>query len=264
MIDYRQIDEGIRNIIFKLNSNGVRTLGSCDGMLAHHKGRNVQNAYVCLAKSPQTLDLMAACFKDRANFQIALRNINYREPDVGIEYFISFHNKHGRRTDYFNRIVTGIMEGSITVSDSERKMLSDLESILEERDSALGFSVNFDHQYKLPDWNQTKKTNYLQISDCSPTRQSIDLSWLRNAISQKFGIQEKAVEEVFDKEEFIIMAGNSFYNPITIYFTDENIARIFEVMKYARTAEATLHNSEVADERILKDYDVVPWDQELE
>lgn len=109
---------------------------------------------------------------------------------------------------------------------------------------------------------KTKRMNCLRIIDCSLNKKGSNLSSLRDSISQKFGIPQKI--SLKDAETEGIFIYNQLYSTdgFDIYFSDENIEQILQLMRYSKEVEKTWENNRKGILEIPDDA-IIPWDGEL-
>lgn len=261
------IDADFVELIDELVANGFRPFASCDGVEAHHTEENpADDAYIGFLDSPQIIDLMAAFFRDKDVFSVSLgtqtsKNSTelYGNVIEGNRYSVYFYNERGQYTDYFKRIIAGVIDGSISISDEEKELLEKLVnelSLFNDSDLSLNFTMNTTYQ---PYMNKLGKTNVLTIhtkEDAIPIDEVgengeryvgiRDMTVLSKKLSQKFGFQTYEVfdDKEFTGEEFAVTTGRDICE---VYISNENLEKILEIMTEIRTLEGNLPIVKVID-----------------
>lgn len=68
LLPNENLDPGIRDTVRKLNNHGFKTIQSCDGIADNHPERSeLRPGWISLEKTPKTIDLLAACFREKKN-----------------------------------------------------------------------------------------------------------------------------------------------------------------------------------------------------
>lgn len=143
------IDKDFLNIIDYLDDNGFKPFASCDGVLANHENPNIVNlAYISFLESDRILKLMCAFLRD-STFSVCINNHSTKEPYYylgnlisGNRYSVYFENKHGNITQYFEKIIKGVNENKISISDDELTFLSNInQTLTNTNNSGLHFSI---------------------------------------------------------------------------------------------------------------------------
>lgn len=270
------IDKDFVNIINYLDANGFKPYSSCDGVEANHKDKSsVGFAYIAFMKSPQIIQLMSAFLRDKENFFVSLSTATHTGPQElygniieGNHYTVYFQNKLGTMTSYFNKIITGVTEGSINISDEEMQNLIRLEQVLEkDENSDLDINVTLNSKYQAY-LGKAGKVNVLTVrtkegilnGQTAPVKKGYiryrDMNTLLELLTQKFGILRKNNNddtEVFDEDEFATNVDNS---SCEIYFSEEHFEDILEQIKYIRSVGDSLPIREGVDP------DSIEWDEE--
>jgi len=244
-IDVSKIDEGLRSIIMKLNNNGLITISSCDGMVAHHAEQDAEDerfsAYIAFDKCHRIIDLMATFLLDRDEFEIGIYKGN------GMTYVVRFSNKYGERLDYVQNIISSFIEGRIAIGSSEKKRLLEAEQVLgEAENSDLNFDINFNTKYQ-PITDKGGRINKLTIYSKTGTIFQGDDEYasireigpLMMQISKDFNFPRKEAHyaESFEDDEFILNINSTKFE---IYFLDEHIHQILDIIRQSRSMETSL------------------------
>ena len=124
------IDKDFVDIVDYLDSRGFKPWSSCDGVLANHQDASTVNkAYMCFMESEKIIDLMAALYRDE-DFELTLSNNSYAKERKyagnlieGNNFGVYFLNLHGEKTNYFFKIIKGIAEGRIEISNEEKERI---------------------------------------------------------------------------------------------------------------------------------------------
>lgn len=270
------IDKDFVNIIKYLDEKGFKPFSSCDGVEDNHKDKNsVGVAYIAFLKNPQIIDLMAAFLRDRNNFLVIFSNPTHREPMElygnmieGNTYSVNFQNSIGETTAYFEKIIKGVVEGRINITDTEKERLIQLDDVLEnEGNSDLNFSVAFNSGYQ-PYMNKPgKNINVLTICSkegklngtSSLPKEGYtyfrDMTVLADRLAEQYGMPKKTFspQENFDEEEFVVCMDSS---TCQVYFGDEHFDQVLEQIKFARSIGDSLPIKESLDP------DFIEWDED--
>jgi hypothetical protein len=238
-----EIDEDLREIIAYLNNNGFKPWASCDGVWAHHsESYRPDDGYIFFLKSEKIFDLLAAFLRDGDTFEIDMSNATESNPYViydnviyGNQYGVRFPNARGENTYYISKIIKGIISGDITIGNKEKEglqQLSDCLDFLNKRKSPLNYSISFNrldtpfsdkrrvHLLNIsPKTNDGKATFYLAVDSC------LDM------ISERFGIPVKENIDGTENDSEIIEP------PFNLYFTDMDIPRLVEIIKYIHSIQ---------------------------
>lgn len=261
------IDADFVELIDELVENGFRPFASCDGVEAHHTEENpADDAYIGFLDSPQIMDLMAAFFRDKDVFSVSFGTQTSRKPIElygniieGNRYSVYFYNERGQYTDYFKRIISGVIDGSISISDEEKELLEKLVAelgLFNDSDLSLNLTMNTTYQ---PYMNKLGKTNMLTVhtkEDAIPIDEVgengeryvgiRDMTVLSKMLGQKFGFQ---TYEVFDDKEFVgdefsVTTGRGICE---VYVSNEKLGKIFEIMAEIRSMEGSLPIVKIID-----------------
>lgn len=261
------IDADFVEVIDELVANGFRPFASCDGVEAHHTAEDpADDAYIAFLDSPKVIDLIAAFQRDSDVFSVSLGTQTSKNPIElygnlieGNRYSVYFYNERGQYTEYFKKIISGVIDGTIVISDEEKEFLERLSTefgLFQELDLSVNFTMHTTYQ---PYMNKSGKTNVLTIhtkedaisidekgSNGEKYLGIRDMTVLSKLWGQKFGLQ---THEMFDgkefaDEEFIVTTGRDICE---IYISDENIEKIFELMTELRNVEGSLPIVKVID-----------------
>ena len=254
-----EIDKDFVDIIKYLNDNGITTFSCCDGVLANHTDPDsIVSAYIAFIKSPKIIDIMAALNRDKDIFHISLSNDTDRGPNIlygneisGNTYAVYFSNEQGEITSYFEKILKGVNEGEIKISEEEKEVLNKLDEILEEDlETDLNFDMNFNIEYQ-PFMQKEGKINLLTIRTKDGFGYTNSMLALGDILNEKYGIilKKDSFEESFEEDEFVV---SSFDDTICeIYFKDQHIQQALELIRDIRQIGKTLPKREVTE----SDYD---------
>lgn len=254
------IDEDFVDIIDYLNSKGLCPFASCDGVLAHHENKEKPtNAYIALLKSNRIIDVMSALLRDKSNFSVSLSNSTHTDPYElygniieGNTYQVSFNNLQGQLTEYFKKIVKGIVDEKISISDEEREKLIRLDECLEKtEESEINFIVELNGEYQ-PFTDRSGKTNRLIIRTKEGLNYNRNMQEMAQIISEKFGISLKKDEygENFeDADEFIVAQFDRC--SLEYYFKDEDLSKVIDIIELTKIKEKSLETMSINE----PDYD---------
>ena len=264
------IDESFVSIIDYLSENGFKTIASCDGVLAHHE--NVEGrakptfAYISFLKSDRIIDVMAALLRDKDNFFIILSNDTSIEPMElygnemqGTQYAVHFENLQDQLSEYFERIVRGVIDGTITVSDEEKEQLIKIEKCLEQtEDSELNITFSLNGKYQ-PYTGKSGRTNTIIIRTKDGLDYERNIAQLAQMISKEFGIEliemnygEDNTEFFKDKDEFIVAGSDKC--SLEYNFKDEDLPKALQILEFAKTIENSLETMEYIEPEYDDDY----------
>lgn len=249
------IDKDFINIINYLDKMKFKPFASCDGVIKNHSEENKPNqAYISFLESPQIIDLMTAFLRDSDTFTVGLETDSYSKPHYlydnlleGNHYLVSFENEKGDKTSYFEKIIEGIAEGRIIISDEEKAKLNTINQVLKgDEKSELSFSIYLNSRYQ-PYTNKDDKINSLWVGTKENGEYGLNMTELANKISQKYDIPIKldSREEVFDVDEFI----TCWFDDSTceVYFKEENLPKILEIIRYCRDIQYELSKYEIKE-----------------
>ena len=237
------IDKGFIDIIKYLNEKGMTTYSCCDGILANHdKPSTVTDAYIGFVKSAKVLDLMAAFLRDPEHFRVAFigrRATSYdkrEDPEVAQNtYAVYFDNKNDELTQYFERILHGVIEGDIQITDEERLNVKKIDEALEKfDDSDLYVSVVLNGKYQ-PYMNKKGRINVVTVQskqgilpdDIDPYEYEGDAEFAKDLTDLCFEIQEAFEIPVktdehktkYNESEFVASTEST---SCEIYFSNEH------------------------------------------
>ena len=182
------IDKDFVNVVAYLDNMGFKPWSSCDGVLANHKEASyVDKAYMCFMESEKIIDLMAALYRDE-DFELALSNNSYAKKRIyagnvieGNNFGVYFPNLYGERTDYFHKIIKGIAEGKIEISDEERERIRTIdEAVRDIRGEELFITAYLNSEYD-PYMKKTGKTNKIKCH----TKEGLDMGRNMKALGDK-------------------------------------------------------------------------------
>ena len=254
------IDEDFVDIVDYLNSKGFCPFSSCDGVLAHHGNKDKPtNAYIAFLKSNRIIDLMLALLRDKSSFSVSFSNSTHTQPYElygnmisGKTYSVSFNNLQGQLTEYFKKIVRGVVDEKILISDEEREVIMGLDECLEkDEDSEINFIVELNGGYQ-PFTNRSGKTNRLIISTKEGPNYNRDMQEMAQIISERFGIslkKDNEGENFEDTDEFILTLSDRC--SLEYYFKGEDLSRVIEIIELTRAKEGSLETMAI----IEPDYD---------
>lgn len=252
------IDKDFVSIIENLNQNGFKPFVSCDGVLENHSDKDyVSLAYISFLKSSKIVDLMGAFNRDKETFSIKFSNDSSCEPYSlygnlieGNSYSVYFDNKEGKVTNYFEKIITGMIEEKINISDEEKQNLISLDSVLENcKESKLFLSVQLNTEYA-PHMKKEGKINSLTIYTKWGYEYIKNMGELANLISKRLNIQNKSSEcdnEVYEEDEFVISYTGS---ECIVYFVDNHMTHLLELIEYIKQVENSLSETELKEPEI--------------
>ncbi len=264
------IDESFVSIIDYLNENGFKTIASCDGVVAHHENveekANPTYAYIAFLKSDRIIDVMAALLRDKDNFFVHFSNDSSIEPRElygnvikGTRYSVFFENLQDQLSEYFERIVRGVVDGIITVSDEEKEQLIKIEKCLEqteESELSITFSLNGKYQ---PYTGKSGRTNTIIIRTKDGLDYERNMEQLAQIISREFGIALIGInynennEEFFkDKDEFIVAEPDKC--SFEYCFKDEDLQKALKIIEFAKSIENSLETMEYIEPEYDDDY----------
>lgn len=263
-----EIDKGFIDIIKYLNEKGMTTYACCDGILENHdKPSSVTDAYIGFVKSPKVLDLMAAFLRDPEHFRVAFtgrRATSYdrrEDPEVAQNtYAVYFENKNGELTQYFERILHGVIEGDIQITDKERLKVEKIDEALEKfYDSDLYVSVVLNGKYQ-PYMNKDGKTNVVTVqskqgilpSEIDPYEYEGDVEFAKDltnlylGIEETFGIPIKKDEPKtkYDESEFV---ASTEATTCEIYFSDEHLEHMLSGLEFIKGVATQLPMKEILE-----------------
>lgn len=188
------IDKGFIEIVNYLDDKGFKPWASCDGVLANHKNKkDVNRAYLSFMNSEKIIELMTAFYRDR-EFEINISNSfnaksrNYCGNTIkGNTYTVYFSNLYGEKLNYFFRIIKGICEEKIIISDEEKEGLKQTGDIIKDTEGEeLYFSVHLNSSYQ-PYMARHGKVNVLNVTTKEGLELQRNMKNLGDMISQKFG-----------------------------------------------------------------------------
>ncbi len=277
------IDEGFIDIIKYLNEKGMTTYSCCDGILANHDNPSaVTDAYIGFIKSPKVLDLMAAFFRDPEHFRVAFtgrRATSYdrrEDPEVAQNtYAVYFDNKNDELTQYFERILRGVIEGDIQITDEERLRVKKIDEELEKfDDSDLYVSVVLNGRYQ-PYMNKSGRINTVTVqskqgilpSDVDPYEYEGDAEFAKDltklclGIEETFGIPVKKDEPKtkYDESEFV---ASTEATTCEIYFRDEHFEHMLSGLELIKSVGERLPIIEVFEGNYEYYEDDFEWDED--
>ena len=124
-----------------------------------------------MLESDRVIDIIAAFLRDKDEFKVVIRNDSYKTPYYycnnlisGNNYSIYFENNYGEKTEYFEKIIKGIIEGKIKISDDEKEMINLINNVLKNnKESELHFSVSFNTTYQ-PHMKKEGRINKIEIT----------------------------------------------------------------------------------------------------
>ncbi len=257
------IDKDFVEIINNLNRNGFRPFSSCDGVDKNHieAGKEIPgDAYINFLNSDNILNLMAVMLRDKDNFSIDVDNLSHVEPYMyfenkidGISNGVRFSNHNGELTDYFSKIVNGVINKEIVPREEEKKLLMELDSVLEDENTNLHFVVY------LNTWNNNKdkRINSMYIETKFGLGYDYDLDELTNEISEKLGIDITSPYELEGRDEYI----DKDRNILTyIYLNNEHASKIPDLIRYCKEREKDLKriervHSDISEEEMYEEYE---------
>ena len=283
------IDADFVELINELVANGFKPFASCDGVDAHHTEENPATyAYIAFMNSPKVVDLMAAFFRDKDVFSISIGTPKSNVPEElygnmieGNRFAVDFENKKGQYTEYFKRIIDGLIDGSISISDEEKDLLERLVAemdLFKESDLSIDFMLNTTYQ---PYMNKSGKTNVLRIhtkEDAIPVDEVgengeryigiRDMNVLSKLLGKKFGLQTYDIfdSREFTDKEFLVTIGRDMCE---FYISEENVEKVFEVIAEIRALEGGIPIVKVIDPdsvdyEDLEDYPSKPYVDEID
>ena len=242
------IDKDFINIISYLLENGFKTFASCDGVLANHVDKNeVTKAYIAFMQSPRIIELMSAFLRDKENFSISVANSSHKDPHElydniieGNRFSVFFSNRYGELTSYFEKIIKGLVENKIVISDEEKSMLQKLSECLEngDNDTDLDIIVKLNFEYQ-PFMKKEGKTNYLTISTKDGYSYYRNMGKLVEMLSTRYGIPRKECNDIesFEENDFLVKYDESICE---IYFSEENFEQIFDYIQFIKSVGPNL------------------------
>ena len=260
-----EIDEDIADIVEYLNDNGFRPYSSCDGVLAHHDEDNKPTyAYLAFLKSDRIIDVLAAFLRDKDNFFVSLSSSTHMHPYElygnmisGNTYQVYFDNLQGQLTEYFKKIIKGVVDEKIAISDDEKEGLVRLDECLrKDEDSELSFIVELNREYQ-PYTGKSGKTHMLTITTKEGLSYSRNMQELAQIISKQFGItlkKEEFGESFDDVDEFIVPQIDKC--SLHYCFNDDDLKKVIEIIEAARAKEKSLGTMEINEPDDYDDYSV--------
>lgn len=269
------IDKDFVTIIPYLNSHGFTTFASCDGVLDNHPNKkNVSQAYIAFLYSTKILDLMAAFYRDRQFFNLILSSQNQKYPTMyfnnlieGNTYAVYFTNFDGNLTHlqdnnadpYFQKIIKGICEDTIKITEQERNLFKQINNAISSNDnSKLSFKIHLNTQYQ-PYMHKSGNINVLTISfkfgfDTYKDMRAIINSVIQHNISEtisKNNIKDMFKCNDFSDDEFTML----FDNCCDIYFFDEHLDDIIALINYIKNIEINIPDVQFHQTTNHTDYD---------
>lgn len=242
------IDKDFVDIINNLNDSGFRPWASCDGVDRNHDpDKKPIHAYISFLNSSNIIDLMSALYKDKENFSIEIRTPSHVYPYYyyenlieGLIFSVRFENHNSERTDYFSRIINGVIDKSIKVGQDETRLLTDISNLLGHDDNSLLYlEVCLNYRYHMTSCLD-ERINSISIGSKSGSNRCLDMEEALNKVSQDYGLE---VVEYYDKKfvdkhkEFIYKVGQYYFN---VYLTDENVNKIPEIIQKVQEMEKDL------------------------
>ena len=175
----------------------------------------------------------------------------------GTTYQVDFSNFNGERTEYFEKIIKGIVSEKITVSSDEKEKVEQLAQEFEKLDdSELLFRLGI-NQYYQPYMRKKENTNVLRISTKAGTGYNRNMKECSKLISEKYkiAIKKADISENFeDSEEFLV---TQFDNAsLEYYFKGNDFERGIEIINYVKSQERNLDTFESSE----PDYDEYDFD----
>lgn len=131
----------------------------------------------------------------------------YGNKIYGNKYLTVFNNKEGEVTEYFEKIINGVIADRIKISDEETKKIRKLDSVLEDgKNTELYFEVCFNGEYD-EYMKKTGKINCLKVASKAGCTKNKDMRVLQDVLSKKYKLLEKhRDDEDFTEEEFTIIS----------------------------------------------------------
>ena len=257
------IDKDFEDIIYYLDEKGFKPYASCDGVEAHHDEPDyVDDAYISFLDSSRILDLMTAFIEDEENFRVSLNSEDHYEPRElygnmisGSTYAVYFYNKKGEKTEHFKDIIKDTLERENLTKSETKKKLEAIDKVLKDNsDTDLTFEISINTEYET---NAIRLSNINRLDISSKAGKEIidgdtsiqterDMQALAELLSVNFNLQE-------NNNDDINLINSRFIKPqndkrmCSIYFKDEYLPEMLQIIKYSRSIAHTLPTIEVKE-----------------
>ena len=202
---------------------------------------------------------MAAFLMDTETFNVHLRSENSKDPIYlygneikGNTFMVYFENFNGERTEYFKKIIRGVLEHSISLNDEYRSLIENIINALENSQykhdsesvkSDMCYDIELNNIYHtFPQTNKNdRKINSIRIATKSEYGYFRNMHDLAQLLSKKYGFPT-VLEDIYmgetQDEEFIQVFPNGVY--LYVYLKDNKLPMIAEIIELAHSIEDKL------------------------
>lgn len=273
------IDKDFEDIIYYLDKKGLKPFASCDGVEKNHEDPNdLYDAYISFLDSPRILDLMTAFIEDEETFRVSLNSEDHYEPRElygniisGSTYVVYFYNREGETTEHFKDIIKNTLERETLLRTKTKEKLEQIDKVLKANsDTDLTFEISINAGYetnaiRIENVNELiimSKAGREKIEGDTSIQTERDMQALADILAKKFDLQENDNDDI----EYL---NSKFINSRTdkcmcsIYFTDEYLPQMLQIVEYARSIAHTLPTfeskewiGEIGDIDELEDYEI--------
>lgn len=273
------IDKDFEDIIYYLDKKGLKPFASCDGVEKNHEDPNdLYDAYISFLDSPRILDLMTAFIEDEETFRVSLNSEDHYEPRElygnmisGSTYAVYFYNREGETTEHFKDIIKNTLERETLLRTKTKEKLEQIDEVLKDNsDTDLTFEISINAGYetnaiRIENINELiimSKAGREKIEGDTSIQTERDMQALADILAKKFNLQENDNDDI----EYL---NSKFINSRTdkcrcsIYFTDEYLPQMLQIVEYARSIAHTLPTfeskewiGEIGDIDELEDYEI--------
>ena len=267
------IDKDFEDIIPYVDEKGLKPFASCDGVLAHHTpDKKPLNAYVAFLQSEEIASLMAAFLMDAETFNIHLRSETSKDPIFlygneikGNTFMVYFENFNGERTEYFKKIIRGVLDHSIFLNNESLSLIENIINALEDSQhkhdnesekSDICYDIELNSIYHtFPGTNKNdRKINSIRISTKSEYGYFRNMHDLAQLLSKKYGfltaLEDRHMGKIQD-EEFIQVFPNGVY--LYVYLKDDKLPMIAEIIELVHSIEDKLETVQLPETPDLDD-----------
>lgn len=256
------IDKDFEDIIPYVDKKGLKPFASCDGVIKNHpKGADVTKAYVAFMQSNEIANVMAAFYKDPEVFTLNMDTQKQKDPKylygnviTGNEFMIYFNNLFGEKTEYFKKIIRGVLEHTITIDKASISTIKDIIKAMEEAERKVGnneeqselcYSIELNGSYHSIDLEPARdgheKINSVQVSGKYSALHYINMQKAAKKISEIFDIPfyiDGIGREEIHEEEFVQMflTGSEMH----VYLNNDKLQMIPDVIRQVHLMENEL------------------------
>lgn len=273
------IDKDFEDIIYYLDKKGLKPFASCDGVEKNHEDPNdLYDAYISFLDSPRILDLMTAFIEDEETFRVSLNSEDHYEPRElygnmisGSTYAVYFYNREGETTEHFKDIIKNTLERETLPRTKTKEKLVQIDKVLKDNsDTDLTFEISINAGYetnaiRIENVNELiimSKAGREKIEGDTSIQTKRDMQVLADILSKKFDLKENDNDDIeYLNSKFINSRTDK--SMCSIYFTDEYLPQMLQIVEYARSIAHTLPIfeskewiGEIGDIDELEDYEI--------